>query len=448
MFILTSGMLACTIWSHAGQAVGNTPVDNTPAGKTAVDDVAVDDVAVDDVAVDDVAVDDVAAWVPIKGDSAIRVATFNVSFNRPEAGGLARDLNNQDPQALAIAAVIRTVKPDIILLNEVDYADGQPDAADNAGLFERLYLSAPEPDALGTGPWAFPYIYTAPVNTGVPSGLDINQNGKLAEPSDAWGYGAFPGQYGMAVLSRFEIERERVRTMQNFLWGKLPGAMRPIKPSDGLPFYPEQVWEQLRLSSKSFWDVPIDTPLGRLHVLASHPTPPAFDGPEDYNGCRNHDEIRLIQYYIERQPGLTDDEGRPAGLGADAPFVVMGDLNSDPVDGDSRREAILDLLAHPRVAQAAPPASRGAVEASRVQGQANRRHRGPAETDTADFNDRSVGNLRVDYVLPSANFRVVQSGVFWLATEQMPAPLRDTLKQAMDASDHHLVWVDIEVAEQ
>jgi len=30
-----------------------------------------------------------------------------------------------------------------------------------------------------------------------------------------------------------------------------------------------------------------------IHILASHPTPPVFDGVEDRNGRRNHDEIRL-----------------------------------------------------------------------------------------------------------------------------------------------------------
>ena len=35
-----------------------------------------------------------------------------------------------------------------------------------------------------------------------------------------------------------------------------------------------------------------------FHLLASHPTPPVFDGDEDRNGKRNHDEVRLIADYI------------------------------------------------------------------------------------------------------------------------------------------------------
>ena len=53
-----------------------------------------------------------------------------------------------------------------------------------------------------------------------------------------------------------------------------------------------------------------------LHVLASHPTPPTFDGPEDRNGRRNHDEIRFWADYIS--PGqsgyIVDDEGRSGGI--------------------------------------------------------------------------------------------------------------------------------------
>ncbi|MEC8554921.1 MAG: endonuclease/exonuclease/phosphatase family protein [Planctomycetota bacterium] len=376
--------------------------------------------------------------VPAKQDGSLRIATYNVSLNRSVQGKLREDLEAGNEQVEAAAAVIRAVQPDILLLNEVDYVAGNS----NAEYFANQYISAIKKDALGGGAFRLPYVYDAPVNTGVPSGMDLNQNEKNTDPEDAWGYGRFPGQYGMAVLSRFELDKTRVRTLQKFLWSDLPGALRP--QADGQPsYYDDTTWKKLRLSSKSFWDVPIKTPLGVIHVLASHPTPPAFDGPEDRNGCRNHDEILLIQKYIEGAEFLRGDNAEQAGLREDDSFVVMGDLNSDPADGGSRSKAIQDLLKHSRVAQAEAPQSRGAVRAAKEQGRANLEQSGDPSRDTGDFNDRSVGNLRIDYVLPSSNFKVVSSGVFWPDLEDVPKAYREAVKECMRASDHHLVWVDV-----
>ena len=378
--------------------------------------------------------------VAAKQEGCLRIATYNVSLNRPEQGKLREDLEAGNEQAEALAAVIRAVKPDILLLNEVDYAASKS----NAEFFAGRYLSAIKQDALGGGAIRLPYVYDAPVNTGVPSGMDLNQNEKNTDPEDAWGYGRFPGQYGMAVLSRFELDKTRVRTLQKFLWSDLPEALRP--QAEGKPsYYDDATWKKLRLSSKSFWDVPIKTPLGVIHVLASHPTPPAFDGPEDRNGCRNHDEILLIQKYIEGAGFLRGDDGEPAGLGEDDSFVVMGDLNSDPADGGSRAAAIQDLLKHPRISQAEAPRSRGAIRAAQEQGKANLEQAGDASRDTGDFSDRSVGNLRIDYVLPSSDLEVVSSGVFWPAVDDVPKAYREAVKECLRASDHHLVWVDVKL---
>ena len=377
--------------------------------------------------------------IATKSPDSIRIATYNVSLNRPTQGRLHADLSEGNEQANSVAAVIRLVRPDVILLNEVDYSE----ESSNAELFVKKYVQAAGVDKLGASAWELPYVYDASVNTGVPSGMDLNQNQKTSDPEDAWGYGRFPGQYGMAIASRFEIEESKVKTFQKLLWSQMPNALRPQAKGDS-PYYDDTTWSKLRLSSKSFWDVPIKTPEGILHVLASHPTPPAFDGPEDRNGCRNHDEIRLIQDYIEAAEYIRDDNGNSAGLNKDDSFVVLGDLNSDALDGGSRPEAIVKLTAHKRIA-AVSPTSKGAVEASEGQGGANRNHRGPSKTDTGDFNDRSVGNLRIDYVLPSSDFQVVASGVFWPSLNDVDPALREAVKECMAASDHHLVWVDIKL---
>ena len=217
----------------------------------------------------------------------------------------------------------------------------------------------------------------------------------------------------------------------------MPGARRPVVPDGGQPFHRDEVWSQLRLSSKSHWDVPVDTPLGVVHVLASHPTPPAFDGPEKRNVLRNHDEIRLWLEYLRdgATPWLCDDNGRCGGLAADARFVILGDLNNDPTDGAGEHEAIIELLEHPRVLRHPTPRSEGAVAIAQADGGENSGHRGSHAHDTGRFGPR-VGNLRLDYALPSSGFRYVGGGVFW------PVPGHPDSVIA-EASDHHLVWIDV-----
>jgi endonuclease/exonuclease/phosphatase family metal-dependent hydrolase len=107
------------------------------------------------------------------------------------------------------------------------------------------------------------------------------------------------------------------------------------------------------------------------------------------------------------------------------------------VDGDSIHEGIVSLLEHPRVQDPAPVGAGGQVAAER-DGEANTTHKANPAGDTADFSDRSVGNLRVDYVLPSANLKVVESAVFW------PAPGAPEA-QLTAVSDHHPVWVELEL---
>ena len=368
--------------------------------------------------------------------ATLRVATYNASLYDEDAGGLVARLQLGNAQARKIAAVLQKVRPDIVLLNEFDY-DAAQRAAD---LFQREYLEVAQ--AGGGAPLHYPHRYLAPVNTGVPSGLDLDGNGETGgigreRGNDAWGYGLHPGQYGMLVLSRFPIDAAAVRTFQLLKWRDMPGARRPMDPATGKPFHADAVWEQLRLSSKSHWDVPIRTPSGTLHLLASHPTPPTFDGPEDRNGKRNADEIRLWREYISpgAKPWLCDDAGRCGGLAADVRFVIAGDLNNDPVDGDGHHDAILELLEHPRVLRMATPRSAGGEAKARDYAAAGILRRGSPAHVTGDFGPR-VGALRLDYVLPSSGFALAGSGVLW------PAP-GDADAAIADGSDHQLVWVDL-----
>jgi len=179
--------------------------------------------------------------------------------------------------------------------------------------------------------------------------------------------------------------------------------------------------------------------------LASHPTPPAFDGPEDRNGRRNHDEIRFWNDYLTpaKSGYIRDDAGTVGGFQGKA-FIIMGDQNSDPVDGGSLNDAIGALLANPRVNATFVPGSAGAVEAGAAQGGANETQRGDPRFDTADFNDRVAGNLRVDYLLPSTGVRICGGGVFWPGRAE-PAGALVWGDRPPASSDHRLVWLDVNV---
>ncbi|MFC7486997.1 endonuclease/exonuclease/phosphatase family protein [Knoellia sp. CPCC 206453] len=360
----------------------------------------------------------------------LRVATYNLSLNRGTAGQLVRDLSTPDnAQAKAVAEVIQRANPDVVLLNEFDYVEGGT-AVD---LFRDNYLEVAHNGAAAVD---YPYAYTAPVNTGVPSGFDLNNDGTIGGGDDAFGFGLFPGQYGMVVLSKYPIQTDGIRTFQHFLWKDMPGNVLPTN------WYSPQEQDIFRLSSKSHWDIPVTVGKRTVHVLAAHPTPPSFDGPEDRNGRRNHDEIRFWADYVTPGQGgyIYDDQGARGGLNPSSSFVILGDYNADPLDGDSFGGAIHQLLENKRITD--PQAtSEGAVEASQLQRGANLTHKGDPKYDTADFSDSAPGNLRVDYTLLSKSFSVNDAGVFWPV--QADPLFRLTGVFPFPTSDHRLVWADV-----
>ncbi|HRK31743.1 MAG TPA: endonuclease/exonuclease/phosphatase family protein [Tepidisphaeraceae bacterium] len=401
----------------------------------------------------------------------IRFATFNASLNRDQPGMLVEHLRRgDDAQIEAVAEIIQRVRPDVILINEFDYDP----AGEAARLFQANYLARGQN---GAEPITFAYSYCEAVNTGVASGIDLDgdgvattQPGTRGYGSDSLGFGLFPGQYGMLILSKYPILADQIVSLRGVLWSEMPGAMLPQK-QDGSAWYSADALRVLRLSSKTHVDVPIATSEqgGKIvHLLASHPTPPAFDGPEDRNGRRNHDEIRLWADYITGgeaagylfgparavgpEPARNSFEttlqggfarGRIAFTKPPQRFVIVGDLNADPKDGASVPGAIQQLLNHPRVNSANPPSSEGASEAARLQAGNNASHRSDPRFDTADFGDtgNAPGNLRVDYVLPSVGLKLKGAGVFWPGAGD---PLH-RLVEKNASSDHRLVWIDVEL---
>lgn len=382
-------------------------------------------------------------------DETFRVAQYNASLNRNFDGQLVADLSASDnAQAQAVAEIIQRVDADIILINEFDY-DSSGTAAN---LFRTNYL---EVSQNGADPVVYPYVYIAESNTGIASGFDLNNNGvavttpgEAGYGDDAYGFGNFPGQYGMVVYSKYEILTDQVRTFQEFLWKDMPGALLPDDPSTPEPndWYSAEELDVFRLSSKSHWDVPILVNGEVAHFLVSHPTPPVFDGAEDRNGTRNHDEIRFWSDYVTPGAGdyIYDDDGVYGGLATGARFVIAGDQNADPLDGDSTDQAIQQLLDNPLIDDSSKPTSAGGPEQAALQGQNNVGHIGDPAYDTADFADfgTNPGNLRSDYVLPSTSgLDAVDAGIFWpLSTDATFAPVGVF---PFPSSDHKAVWQDL-----
>ena len=349
--------------------------------------------------------------IPLLPAKTIRVCSYNVALAQTSEGRLAALLRGGgNTSAKRVAEVVQIIQPDVLLLNEFDY--------DRFGTgvtrMNDLYFKVSQN---GRTSQDYPYRYAAISNTGIHSGFDLDNDGVVDDTpgdesygGDAFGFGEFPGKFAMAVFSKYPIDEEAVRTFEEVLWKEMPGNLIP--PG----YYSTAEQEVFRISSKSHWDVPIKVMGTTFHFLVSHPTPPVFDGPEDRNGRRNHDEIRLWADYLT--PGAAEYLG--GGLAPGARFVVAGDQNADPTRGDSVNAAINQLLDHPRVAGDFVPERTGAVTAS------NR-------LDTATF------NLRVDYVLPSqAGFAIEDGAVFWPTGGQDGANL-------VTVSDHRPVYLDLKL---
>ncbi len=125
-------------------------------------------------------------------------------------------------------------------------------------------------------------------------------------------------------------------------------------------------------------------------------TPPLFDGPEDRNGRRNRDEVLFWAHYLNGRLGPV-----PEG-----PLAVVGNFNLDPDRGDGLRAAAAEVLAHPRLQD--PLSAR----------------------PTARF--RSVGDMRISYVLPSVDLTVTGA---------------DVMSPEEQTGRHRLLWVNMSLDE-
>ena len=314
---------------------------------------------------------------------------------------LLRDIARDDPQVGAIISVIAHNAPDVIVLTDIDYDH------------DWLSLVAVQ-TALSDAGHSLPFAYTRPVNAGLPTDHDFDGDGRHGEPEDAQGWGRFRGDGGLAILSVWPIKSDQVTDFSELLWRDLPGATLPEIETN------TDIKDFMRLSSTGHWIVPIQIESTTIDIMIYAATPPVFDGPEDRNGLRNRDELRLWEQVISEP--------------RDNPFVVAGNTNLDPMDGDGIRAAMQTFLLNPAIVDPMPKSVGGVIAADANQF-------GDPGLDTADWPDNEPGNLRVSYILPSADQQITGAGVFWPTPDDPQHHLLGD--DGLAAGPHRLVWVDI-----
>ncbi|MEZ5752541.1 MAG: endonuclease/exonuclease/phosphatase family protein [Paracoccaceae bacterium] len=298
---------------------------------------------------------------------------------------MLRDITRNTDDVAAARDTLRHVDADIVALFDFDHD------------LDSLAL-----DAFADG--LYPHRFALPPNTGVPSGVDLDGDGREGGPGDALGWGRFRGAGGMALLSRFPLEAGSVQDWSALRWDDLPDARVPML--DGRVFPSQAARDVLPLASVGIWDVPIRIGAQTVTLHLSHATPPAFDGPEGRNRLRNADEIA---FWVHRLNGSLAPAIR-------APAVILCLCNADPARGDANREQVTALLTHPAIRDPRPTGL----------------HPGLGRDDTATGNwPEGPGALRTDYILPTQDIEVTASGVYWPS----------------QTSAHGIVWMDLRISD-
>ena len=281
-------------------------------------------------------------------DADVRFSTFNASLNRNAAGQLVADLSTPDnAQAETVAEIIQRVRPDVLLINEFDFDPGGRLRRCSRTTTCRCPTTAPTPIN-------YPYRYVAPSNTGIPSGFDLNNNGVVGGPDDAFGFGLFPGQFGMAVYSMYPIDLERGPHVPDVPLEGHAGRAAARRPGTAGAGGLVLAGRARRLPAL------LEEPLGpadpdRREDRALPRQPPDAAGLRRPRGPQRHPQPRrdpvLGRLHHARPTAryIYDDEGDGGGLEPGARFVIAGDQNSDPLDGDSIPGSIQQLLDHPLV---------------------------------------------------------------------------------------------------
>ncbi|GAA1811465.1 endonuclease/exonuclease/phosphatase family protein [Nesterenkonia flava] len=357
-----------------------------------------------------------------KAEGDLRVATLHANLTAESLDGLVASLaTGNDPRARVLAETVQLNDPDVLLLTGVSFDENHQIAQ---ALQQHFHIGQNNQSGVD-----YPYYFTAPTNSGMDSGADLDRDGVIGGPTDAIGYGTYPGQYGMIVFSKHPILESEIRTFQNFLWRDMPSSSMPAER------YSELEQSVMRLAETTLWDVPVlpegsDEP---LHVIAnSVATPPVA---EEIDVDRGNDKRRMIaDYFSGRGSYIYDDDGRTGPLSPDAEYVVVGQPASK--QGTLGDEEDLSVLLDSGLVQ--DPAPEAVTEAP-----LSARPGGTAMTDETATRAVSGGHdVRASFILPSWGLEISESGVFWPSEGEVGYRLVDPYSTSNPAD--RLVWVDLE----
>ena len=361
----------------------------------------------------------------------VRIAQFNL-----REMSTAKLLDGADEQAGAAAEVIARFAPDIISINELQFdiegipslgspgapSSTQPGTFDGgAGNAKRLADRVAAVNAAA----AFPHTAITLGNSGF-----TWAGPTLGNPSFVLrGWGDWPGRFNSAILTKFPIAYDKIRVINEFAWDALPGnSIEKMKTAIGTG-----VPAGFPLFEKGIVVVPVEVAPGALlYMVMHHPVAPAFEAINPY---RHFDELQGLKLFLDgKLPGV---EPLPAG----AKFVLIGDLNADPEDGDSLDGGIEPILSHPALNVFFPS---GAGTKGK-NGQYNTYLSGCGKDDGSTVDDPTTKfQMQLDYVLPSKTFGAAKVGEVFFPDFQAQ---KADFQLACKASDHRLVYVDVETVQ-
>lgn len=359
-----------------------------------------------------------------KTSGDIRVATLHAQIRGGSSVEVLEELEGgMHPQARVLAETVQLNAPDVLVLTGLSYDEQQQIAA----TINDEYLARGQNGQSGI---KYSHVYTAPTNSGIESGADLDGDGRVGGPGDALGYGRYAGERGMAVFSTYPIVKDEVRTFQEFLWQDMPENSIPAGEFSTLEK------SVLPLPSTSLWDIPLEVPgeAEHVHLVATDlNSPPGPTGPDV---ARSEDQRRMVAEYVAGASWyLYDDEGAYGGLESGSPFVLAGSLADAQELQTWPGQEIPELSSLLEADSIQDPGPKAITEEPLAQ-------RRDAEADPQATHGLTGGDaVRSSYVLPAADLDVDSSGVFWPAEGEFGFNLVDPSDP--DSPIGRLVWLDI-----
>jgi hypothetical protein len=358
----------------------------------------------------------------------VRIGQFNLREMQS-----AKLMDAADEQATAAAAVLARFAPDIVSINELQFdMQGYPSAVSpgapantphggfNVAGAENARRLADRVAAAG-GPTYSDTLLTVGNSGYYWEGDTLGLDWYILR-----GWGEFPGRFNTAVLSRFPILVDEVRVISDIAWEDIPdNKIAQMKAEIGLDVPPG-----FPVFEKSLNIVPVQVGASKLYLVLLHPVTPAYDPINPY---RNHDELRALRLFLDGE--LAGVEPLPAG----AKFMIIGDLNADPDDGDRLPGAIAQVLSHPDVVNHFPAGS----GTKGNNGQFNSYLGGCGLDDGSVVEDPTARfQLQLDYLLPSQSIGEPSDSLLFFPDYQTA---REDFDLACRASDHRFLYVDVEL---